>query len=118
MSGAESRFGANSFRVLVTNDCNGHPAWKWAECTADQLVALDPAVTDVEKARSAVQFRHWIIEVLEPLFGLASRPSTDRVIELILQASQQTPWDIQVHALSEKMRGIIEVNLNTIYRSN
>ena len=117
MQSGEFTFKAAPFKVLITNDSDGHPAWKWAEHTVDQLVSIDATVTDPEKARLAVAFRNWIVETLILLYGQSSRPSTNRCIELIKQASQKTPWEESIQQLEPQIQHIIETNLNTIYRN-
>lgn len=107
--------GVGIMKVMVSNNADRHPARMWAETTADQLVELDPRATDPERIRKAIALRHWIIEVLEPLFGQPSRPHTGRVMALMRQASKGTPWEEAISLLNDEMRLVVERNLNTIY---
>ena len=117
MESAIGNVAAGSFRVLVTEGQDRHPGSKWAELTVDDLISLDPRATDPERIRTAIAFRHWLVEVLTPLYGQPSRPGTVLVMERILQAAKQTPWEMEMTALAPQIQAIIERNLNTIYRS-
>lgn len=118
MESATSQFKAGKFTVLITNDSEGHPARVWAELTADRLVECGPYLMG-QKAKQALTLRHRIVEVLQPLYGQPRRPKIDRVIELIQQASADTPWAQSFHhpELVALIRAEIERNLNTIYGS-